>query len=206
MKSVCVFCGSSVGREEKYLESARQTGALLAEKNIRMVYGGANVGLMGMAARSCTENGGEVTGVITQDLVTMGVAHDSLAELRVVKTMHERKSLMSELADGYLVLPGGIGTIEEALEVFTWMQLGLHVKPVGLLNISSFFDYLMKFLLHMVQEGFLRQEHYDMLLINENINSLLNSLMTIKPKKLEKWFDIEENRTVQNRSKVKGKR
>ncbi len=196
MKSICVFCGSSVGREPFFLEVARNLGALLAKKDIHLVYGGANVGLMGTVANACLQHGGKVTGVMPKKLAQMEVAHDELTELKIVNTMHERKALMSELSDGFITLPGGIGTLEETFEMLTWVQLGIQPKPVGLLNPLGFFDHLQTFLENMVDHGFLLRQHLNMLLIDSEIESLLGRLESHTPEVIEKWFDKEKNRAL----------
>src|SRR5512133_2919831 len=146
MDSVCVFCGSSPGANPAYLQAARTVGDLLARRRITVVYGGGRIGIMGAVADSALAAGGKVIGVIPKSLVTREVAHLDLADLRVVGSMHERKALMSDLSDGYLVLPGGLGTLEELFEVATWAQLGIHSKPIALLNVDGFYDRLLAFL------------------------------------------------------------
>ena len=189
MKSICVFCGSSLPEEAAFTEAARKLGALLADRGIRLVYGGADVGLMGAVANACLRNGGSVVGVMPQHLVEMEVAHSGLTDLRVVDTMHERKRVMSELSDGFISLPGGIGTLEETFEMFTWLQLGLHAKPLGLLNPKGYYDHLTKFLAHMVGEGFLMARHREMLLVEPDCQSLLDRFERYEPVIQSKWFD-----------------
>ena len=189
MKRICVFCGSSLGRSSIYQDAARQLGKLLAVKKIELVYGGANVGLMGAVANACLENGGVAIGVIPKNLVDMEVAHDRLSDLKIVETMHERKQVMSRLSDGFLSLPGGIGTLEETFEMFTWLQLGLQVKPMGLLNITGFYDHLNQMLQKMVAESFLLDAHRNMLLVDSDVQMLLEKLVRFQPVKLDKWFD-----------------
>jgi uncharacterized protein (TIGR00730 family) len=193
MKRICVFCGSSLGNSIPYQESAGKLGRLLAEKKIELVYGGASVGLMGCVANACLENGGAVIGVIPKNLADMEVAHGHLTELRIVETMHERKGLMNKLSDGFISLPGGIGTLEETFEMFTWLQLGLQVKPMGLLNISNFYDDLKNMLQRMVADGFLLDQHRNMLLMERDIEILLEKLLSYKPVRLSKWFDTQRN-------------
>ncbi|MCP4647639.1 MAG: TIGR00730 family Rossman fold protein [bacterium] len=168
-------------------------GTLLADKNIRLVYGGANVGMMGTVANACLKNGGEVIGVMPRHLVNMEVVHQNLTELKVVETMHERKALMSELSDGFIALPGGIGTLEETLEIFTWIQLGLQLKPLGLLNVLGFYDKLRLFLEEVVKKGFLLDQHLEMLLMEKNVQDLLISMESNKPRKILKWSNKEEH-------------
>jgi len=165
----------------------------LANQRIELVYGGANVGLMGCVANACLENGGSVIGVIPENLVEMEVAHPELTELRIVESMHERKRVMSKLSDGFISLPGGIGTLEETFEIFTWLQLGLQIKPIGLLNITNFYDHLKSLLKVMVNQNFLLEQHLQMLLMESDIEILLNRLLSYKPVKLDKWFDKKMN-------------
>jgi uncharacterized protein (TIGR00730 family) len=155
LRSVCVYCGSSPGASPLYAQATVELARALARRGVRVVYGGASVGLMGTLADAALDAGGEVVGVIPRSLVDREIAHPRLTELRVVASMHERKALMVELADAFVALPGGIGTLEELIEVYTWNQLGLHAKPLGLLNVSGYFDGLAGFLDHAVQEGFL---------------------------------------------------
>ena len=150
MKSLCVFCGSSAGRDEAYVETARQLGRLLAERGITLVYGGGAIGLMGACAEACLAAGGKVVGIIPEHLMRMEVGSLDLTELHVVKTMHERKAMMAELSDGFIVLPGGVGTMEEFFEVWTWGQLGIHRKPFGVLNVKGYYDALFSFIATMV--------------------------------------------------------
>ena len=194
MKKVCVFCGSSKGTDPAYMREAGLLGKRIADKGYELVYGGANVGLMGMLARSCSEHGGKVTGVMPQHLVEMGVARDDLFELKVVESMHERKMLMSELADAFIALPGGIGTIEELFEIFTWFQLGLHNKPIALINTNGFYDELLKFMDRVVADGFFRKEHLDMLIVAPEADTVLDKIENYTPETFEKWFDVEENK------------
>jgi uncharacterized protein (TIGR00730 family) len=154
VKSVCVYCGSSFGTDPAYLEATQTLARTFARERIRVVYGGAAVGLMGALADATLEAGGEVVGVIPQQLVDREIAHQGLTELHIVATMHERKALMAQLSDGFVALPGGIGTLEELIEVFTWSQLGLHAKPLGVLNVNGYYDRLGAFLDHAVEQGF----------------------------------------------------
>ena len=187
MKSICVYCGSNPGARSEYIESAMQLGRFLAEKEIELVYGGAEVGLMGAVASETLKNGGKVTGVITEFLADK-VAHNNLNYLYVVPTMHERKTQMFELSDGFIALPGGIGTIEELLEVLTWAQLGSHDKPCGMLNICGYFDSLLEFLDNAVNQQFVMQAHRDMLLIDNDPKALLMQFETYKAPVTEKWI------------------
>ncbi len=194
MNSVCVFCGSSRGENPRFLEVACDVGGVLARRGITLIYGGAGVGMMGMTAKACLENGGRVTGVIPERLVEMEVAHRGLTELIVVRSMHERKARMNELCDGFIVLPGGIGTLEETFEVLTWRQLGIHEKPVGILNIDGFFDALLAFLDRTVNDGFLRKEHRDMLIVDTGPMALLDRMEAHRPARIEKWFNVDTHR------------
>jgi uncharacterized protein (TIGR00730 family) len=181
MKRICVFCGSSPGSGPDYLQAAEQLGHLLASKNIGLVYGGGKVGTMGKIAESVMAKGGEVTGVIPKALVDRELAFTGLTDLRVVGSMHERKALMAELSDGFIGLPGGLGTIEEFFEVVTWAQLGMHPKPCGLLNIKQYYNRLLDFLDHTVNEKFVELEHRSMILVEENPEILLQKFETYHP-------------------------
>jgi len=194
LSQVCVFCGSSKGNDENYISSAKELGSILGKKDITMIYGGASVGLMGAAALACKDSNGTVIGVITETLREMGVSAEICDELIITKSMHERKSQMSEMADAFLILPGGIGTLEEFFEVFTWLQLGIMVKPIGILNINGFYDLLFPFLDNMVQAGFLRQDHLDMLIISTSPEELIEKLSQKEVTVLSKWFNVEENK------------
>lgn len=185
---VCVYCGSSSGRGD-YLSAAGQVGKALAEHGIEIVYGGARVGTMGALADAALAAGGTVIGVIPQHLVDWEVAHDRLTELHVVETMHERKALMVDLADAFIGLPGGTGTLEEFLETWTWAQLGLHPKPIGLLDVDGFFAHLIRFVDHMVEEGFVRQPYRDMLHVDDDLDRLLARFVDYRPPNY-KWADV----------------
>lgn len=183
---VAVFCGSSPGAQPDYIRAAQHLGQLLATRGIGLVYGGSRVGLMGKLAQAATDAGGEVIGVIPQALVDKGVALQTLADLRVVNSMHERKALMAELADGFIALPGGLGTIEEFLEMVTWGQLGLHDKPCGALNVCRYFDRLLSLLDSAVEEKFMMPEHRAMVLVHENPEKLLDLLDQYEPPAIDK--------------------
>ena len=187
MKSVCVFCGSSLGTLDVYRQSAVETGQLLARSGIRLVYGGGNVGLMGIVADACLEAGGAVTGVIPQSLVNREVAHTGLPDLRIVGSMHERKALMADLSDAFIALPGGIGTFEEFFEVATRTQLGLQRKPCGLLNVAGYYDGLLRQADRAVQDGFLKPEHRRMILTATEPEVLLRMLSSSEPPVTAKW-------------------
>ncbi len=184
---LCVFSGSRPGRRAEYLEAAKTLGGLLAEQGIGLVYGGASVGLMGAVADAALARGGEVIGVIPQPLVDKEIAHKGLSDLRIVRTMHERKALMAELSDGFIALPGGIGTLEEMFEVWTWAQLGYHQKPCALLNAGGFYDGLSGFLDHLVREGFLQQTHRAMLITGNDPRVLLDRIRSYTPPASSKW-------------------
>ena len=178
---ICVFCGSASGRAPTYAAAARELGELLAKRGIGLVYGGGNVGLMGELADAVLDAGGRAIGVIPQQLVDREIAHGGLTELHVVENLHQRKALMAELADAFLTLPGGVGTMEELFEVWSWGRLGLHSKPCGLLNVDGYFDSLRTLIDQMVTEGFLESEYREMLLIEEQPNVLLDRLATYVP-------------------------
>lgn len=177
MKSVCVYCGSASGNSPAFQQAAKSLASQLVLHNQELVYGGGDVGLMKTIADEVLQLGGHVTGVIPQALFDREVGHDQLNKLHVVANMHERKALMAQLSDGFIALPGGIGTLEELFEMFTWLQLGFHQKPLGLLNVNGFYDHLLQFLEHAVNSGFLKPEH-NSLLIKETDPSLLLSRMT----------------------------
>ncbi|WP_194923542.1 TIGR00730 family Rossman fold protein [Catenulispora pinisilvae] len=181
MQRICVFSGSSHGRGEQYLDQARQVGTVLARRGITVVYGGARVGTMGSLADGALEAGGQVVGVIPRALVDWDVAHQGLSELHVAEDLHQRKAMMAEQADAFIALPGGSGTLEELFEIWTWGQLGLHAKPVGLLNVAEYFTPLVGFLDHMTREGFLHQPHRDMLLIEKDLETLLDRFAGYQP-------------------------
>lgn len=173
MKRVCVFCGSSMGSKPAYAKAARQLGHALASRNLGLVYGGTNVGTMGELANAALEGGGEVIGVVPTIFVEKRISHAALSDLRVVNSMHERKGLMAELSDAFIALPGGLGTIDELFEMVTWTQLGIHRKPCGLLNICGYYSKLADFLDYAVSEGFIREPHRSLILIDESPDALL---------------------------------
>ena len=186
--NICVFAGSSSGRRPEYTEAARLLGEILARRGLGLVYGGASVGLMGAAADAALAAGGEVIGVLPRWLNRRELAHTGLTELRVVASMHERKAQMAELSDAFVVLPGGIGSMEECFEVWTWSQLGIHAKPLGLLNVAGYYDRLGGFLDMMVEEQFLRGSHREMLLSNSDPDALIEALLSVEMPQIEKWF------------------
>lgn len=181
MKRVAVYCGSATPADPVYIESARNVGRSLAVRGIGIVYGGGKLGLMGAVADSALAAGGEVIGVIPQALVSAEVAHRGLTELHVVETMHERKALFTDLADGFVNLPGGTGTMDELWEALSWAQLGYHADPIGLLNIASYYDKLVEFWGHMGQVGFLRPQHQGLLLVDSDLDALLAKMASFEP-------------------------
>lgn len=176
MKRICVFCGANAGSRAEYATAARDLALLMAGQKIGLVYGGGNVGLMGIIADAMLDAGSEVIGVIPASLVAKEVAHHGVTELRVVQTMHERKALMSDLSDAFIALPGGFGTLDEFFEILTWSQLGFHRKPCGLLNIAGYYDGLLKMLDHAVAEGFLRPENRKLVIDDSDASRLLQRL------------------------------
>lgn len=192
MKSICVYCGSSTGSSEIYATGARQLAASLVEQQLSLVYGGGNVGLMGIIADEVLALGGHVTGVIPKALMDKEVGHTQLSKLHIVRNMHERKALMAELSDGFIAMPGGIGTLEELFEMFTWLQLGFHDKPLGLLNIDGFYDSLILFLQQTVQKKFLQEKHLDMLIIESDPNRLLQRFQDFTPPHVNKWLNKDD--------------
>jgi len=181
MKRIAVYCGSATPADPVYIESARHVGRSLAQRGIGIVYGGGRLGLMGAVADSALEAGGEVIGVIPQALVNAEVAHRGLTELQVVQTMHERKALFTDLADGFVNLPGGTGTMDELWEALSWAQLGYHADPIGLLNVAGYYDKLVDFWVHMGQVGFLRPQHQGLLLVDSDLDELLDKMMNFEP-------------------------
>ena len=176
MKRLCVFCGANSGYDPRYMKAAAALGRSIAQAGLGLVYGGASIGLMGAVADAALAEGGEVIGVIPQTLVAREVAHHGLSDLRIVTSMHERKALMADLSDGFIALPGGVGTLEELFEVWTWSHLGLHRKPCGLLDVAGFYSGLGRFIDHVQQEGFLRDGVRDMLLMAENPTQMIAAM------------------------------
>ena len=193
MKRITVFCGSNFGTDEIYEKQAFRLGEILAERRIGLVYGGANVGLMNAVAEGALSKGGEVTGVLPVFIKNKGIAHKNLTELILVNTMHERKTKMNELSDGVIALPGGFGTLEEFFETLTWGQLGLHRKPVGLLNINGFYDSLKILAQTMVEKGFLKEANRKMLLISDDIEKLIDHMENYIAPAIDKWIIRENN-------------
>ncbi len=193
MKNITVFCGSNSGFRTEYREAAETLARLFVQNNIRLVYGGGNVGLMGIIADEVMRLGGEVIGIIPDSLDKKEVGHRGITELRVVESMHERKAQMAELADGFIAMPGGIGTFEEFFEILTWAQLGFHDKPCAVLNIAGYYDGLLALCDNAVSEGFLRPAHRQLILDDSNPEILLEKMRNLKPVPVEKWIDKEEN-------------
>ena len=194
MRRVCVFCGSNVGGRDVYGAAARGLGAALARAGIGLVYGGGSVGLMGLLADAVLAGGGEVIGVIPRALATREIAHHGLADLRIVESMHERKALMTELADAFVALPGGLGTLEELLEVVTWAQLGLHAKPIAVLNLAGYFDGLLALFDHAIAERFVHPGHRALVLAAPDVDALLETLRTAQPAAApRKWLTLAES-------------
>ena len=192
MRAVCVFCGSSVGSYAGYHAAAKDVGRVLAERGITLVYGGGRVGLMGLMAEAALTAGGHVIGIIPRHLEEREVGHSGLPELHVVESMHERKALMAAKSDAFIALPGGIGTLEEFFEVWTWGQLGLHAKPYGLLNVNGFYDPMVHMIDHMVGQEFLRPAHRDLVIVDDQIEHLLDRLERHQPAQEPKWIDPNE--------------
>ena len=188
MKRIAVYCGSNKGARAAYAEAADSLGRHLAEQRIELVYGGGCVGLMGILADAALRNGGHVIGVIPEKLVIKEVVHEGLPDLRVVKTMHERKALIAELADGFIALPGGYGTYEELCEILAWAQLGYHQKPFGLLDVAGFYRGFLEFFDHATREGFIRPKHRELVMVEEDPGKLLRRLENFQPATEVKWI------------------
>ena len=191
MKSVCVFCGSSLGTRPAYVTAAQATGKTLAANNLEMVFGGGRVGLMGQVANSALAAGAKVIGVIPEFIANKEIAHGELSQLHVVNSMHERKALMAKLSDGFMALPGGFGTLEEFCEILTWAQLGLHQKPLGLLNINGYYDSLLQFFDHALAEAFLSPEIRSLVTTGNDPQALLNAMMEKEPLLYDKWLETD---------------
>ena len=192
LSSICVFCGSNGGADPAYLAAAEAVGTGLAQRGIRVVYGGGRVGLMGAVADAARRAGGEVVGVIPQQIFDLEIGHTGLDDLRVVGSMHERKALMAELSDAFVALPGGIGTLEELFEVYTWAQLGIHAKPLALLDVAGYYRPLAAFLDHAVAQRFLRPETREMLAVADDFDGLLQTLERWQPAPMHKWIDLDQ--------------
>jgi uncharacterized protein (TIGR00730 family) len=193
MRRICVFCGASPGARPEYADATAELARLLVAEGIGVVYGGGGVGLMGVLADAVLAGGGEIIGVIPRALVDREIAHRDVEDMRIVGSMHERKALMAELSDAFVAAPGGIGTLEELFEVYTWAQLGLHRKPCALLNVEGYFDGIASFLGHAVEERFLRVEHLEVLMVETEPGPLVERLREFEPDSLlPKWIDREE--------------
>jgi uncharacterized protein (TIGR00730 family) len=192
LNTVCVFCGSSPGAHPEYIASARSFGRLLAEQGVRIVYGGGRVGLMGAVADAAMEAGGSVIGVIPHALMAREVGHGGVTDLRVVETMHERKALMADISDGFVALPGGIGTLEEFFEIWTWGQLGIHDKPIGLLDVRGFYAPMALLLDHLVEQEFLAPRHRGRVLRDDSAESLLERMRAFVPPETRRWVDLDQ--------------
>lgn len=189
LQRLCIYCGSSPGSGEDYAAAARAAGQALARRGITLVYGGGNVGMMGRIADAVLDTGGQVIGVIPHHLADKELAHERATQMLRVNSMHERKQTMADLSDGFIALPGGIGTLEELFETMTWLQLGLHRKPIGLLNVAGFFDAMLTFLDHMVAERFLKPEHRDLLIVDHDIDRLIDRMASFEAPDAQKWLD-----------------
>ncbi|WP_207766408.1 LOG family protein [Siphonobacter curvatus] len=189
MKNIAVFCGANAGSDLVYRQTAIELGQYLADQQLRLVYGGGNVGLMGILADAVLAQGGEVIGVIPDFLKKWEVAHAGLNELIVTETMHERKAQMAERADGFITIPGGFGSMDELFEILTWKQLQIHSKPIGLLNVNGFYDPLLQMMDRMVEAGFLKAVNRELLLVSDSIEELFALMRTHQPVVTEKWVD-----------------
>jgi uncharacterized protein (TIGR00730 family) len=189
LSRVCVFAGSGLGARDGYRDAAAALGEALARRRIDLVYGGATVGLMGEVADAVLEGDGHVTGVIPDALAEKEIAHEAIQDLRVVGSMHERKAVMADLADGFVALPGGLGTLEELFEILTWAQLGIHTKPVGVLNVGGYYNLLLEALDHAVRERFVRKGHRSLVCVDADPDGLLDALETYQPRYVEKLLD-----------------
>jgi uncharacterized protein (TIGR00730 family) len=192
MKRICVYCGSSLGNQPLYREAALAMGAVLASRKIGLVYGGGNVGLMGVVADAVLAGGGEVIGVIPQSLADREIAHSGVTDLRIVDSMHTRKALMADLSDAFIAMPGGFGTFEEIFEAVTWTQLGVHRKPCGLLNVGGFYTPLALFIDQAVSEGFIKPVHRESIVVDDDPERLVNALAEVELPDVPKWIRREE--------------
>lgn len=192
LKRICVFCGSNPGNDPAYLEAAQTLGAAIVTRGYELVYGGAEVGLMGAVADAALEAGGRAVGVMPKALVDKEIGHKNLSEQHIVSSMHERKALMADLSDGFIALPGGVGTLEEIFEIWTWAQLGHHDKPLAFMNVLGFYDPLCAFLDHQSSEGFVRKGHRDMAIFSKNAEEILQAFETYDAPELQKWVERAE--------------
>lgn len=192
IQSVCLFCGSNRGNRPEYLEAARLFGRTLAEQGLTLVYGAGNIGLMGAAADAALEAGGRVVGVIPEFLKSKEVAHLGLSELHVTQTMHERKALMAQLSDAFVALPGGFGTFDELFEILTWAQLSVHAKPVGLFNVSGFYEPLMALVRHACEQGFAPTHNLELFAMEHDLSALLAHLRNYRARVGDKWLELSQ--------------
>ena len=188
LKSICVFCGSNPGHNPAYLSSAQDLGRVIAEQNLKLVYGGASIGLMGAVADACLEAGGIVAGVMPQFLADKEIQHPSLSEEHIVNDMHERKALMEELSDGFICLPGGGGTLDELFEMFTWAQLNMHEKPIALLDVADFYTHLIAFIDHAIAEGFIAEAHRELIMVDADPQSIVDQFRKYRVPGGSKWL------------------
>ena len=195
MKNICVYCGSSLGRQEAYASAARELARALVDRKLGLVYGGASVGIMGVVADAVLQLGGKAVGVIPEALARKEIAHQHLTELHVTQSMHERKTLMADLSDGFIALPGGIGTLEEIFEIWTWAQLGIHAKPCGVLNVAGYFDSLTTFLDHAAAEQFVKPPHRSLLIVEQQAQALLDRFARYEAPLIPKWMGKTQLKT-----------
>lgn len=193
IKSLCVFCGSSIGSSPAYQDAAKQLASVFLDQGIGLVYGGASIGIMGRIADAMLHGGGEVIGVIPQSLAKKEIAHQGLSELIIVDTMHQRKALMAERADGFIALPGGLGTLEELFEALTWSQLGMHRKPCGLLNADQYYESLLRFIGHAVEEGFVARAHLELLLVENAPQKLVEAMLNYRAPRVDKVLEFSQS-------------
>ena len=198
MKRICVYCGSAVGASSVYVQMAEKLAIELVKRNIELVYGGAQVGVMGSIANSVLAAGGSVIGVLPVGLFRTEVPHDGLTQLIEVSSLHERKAKMAEISDAFIALPGGLGTLEELFEILTWAQLGLHKNPVGILNVNGFYDKMLDYLDHAVAEKFIRLQHREMIVVDADIESMFENFSQYEPPIGQKWGDLERNNSEGN--------
>lgn len=197
MKSVGVFCGSSVGIDDIYSEVARELGRIVVQENLTVIYGGGNVGLMGILADIVLESGGKIIGVMPEHIVNLEIAHENLSQLHIVRDMQERKTLMAKLSDGFITLPGGIGTLDELAEMMSYNQLRISDKPIGILNVNNYFERLLYFFDHAVEEGFIRAEHRNNLIVEEDVKTMIQKLRNYEPVGIENWINEIKNEKQQ---------